>query len=68
VRVFPVLFSLCPCTTREREKRRAGYDDGRAARPSLLLSNKAKTKKKKKKKKVRALELWRARDNGLRLL
>jgi hypothetical protein len=50
---------------REREKRRAGYDDGRAARPSLLLSNKAK---KKKKKKLRALELWRARDTGLRLL
>jgi hypothetical protein len=67
VRVFPVLFSLCPCTTRERERerRQAGYEDGRAARPSLLLSNKAK---KKKKKKLQALELWRARDNGLRLL
>jgi hypothetical protein len=51
---------------RERERRRAGYDDGRAARPSLLLSNKAK--KKKRKKKLRALELWRARDHGLRLL
>ncbi len=68
VRVFPVLFSLCPCTRREGEgeRGRAGYDDGRAARPSLLLSNKAK--KKKKMKKLQALELWRARDNGLRLL
>lgn len=52
---------------RERKRRRAGYDDGRAGRSSLLLSNKAK-KEKRKKKKLRALELWRARDHGLRLL
>jgi hypothetical protein len=65
VRVFPVLFSLCPCTTREREREEArGLRRRPCCRPSLLLSNKAK----KKKKKLRALELWRARDNGLRLL
>ncbi len=66
----PVLFSLCPCTTRARARERereeaSGLRRRPCCRPSLLLSNKAK---KKKKKKVRALELWRARDNGLRLV
>jgi len=55
VRVFPVLFSLCPCTTRERER------EGERATTTAVLAaplSCSPTKRRRRRGRRRSCELW----------